>query len=64
MPVWLDDPALSPTFDITYDKSAITVGKTKGLLLLHHHNTAGNTAEVLPIADVSSFITYLPLIRR
>ncbi len=62
--MWNDDVAFSPTFDIKYDKSAITVGKTKGLLLLHHHNAAGNSAEVLPITDVSSFTLYLPIIMK
>ncbi len=62
--MWYDALAYSPTFDITYDKSAITVGKTKGLLLLHHHNAAGNSAEILPITDVSSFTLYLPIIMK
>ncbi|MFZ0533910.1 MAG: hypothetical protein WAM09_12085, partial [Anaerolineales bacterium] len=59
MPMWFDDPASSPTFDITYDKAAIAANDSLGLLLLHHHNDA-NTAQVLDF----NHIFYLPLIGR
>jgi hypothetical protein len=49
MPMWADDAAKSPTFDFTYDKAAFATGNIKGLLLLHHDNVAGSTAQVLPI---------------
>lgn len=53
MPMWLDALAYSPTFDVTYNKSALALGDAKGLLLLHHHNAAANTAEVLYVPQVS-----------
>jgi subtilisin family serine protease len=59
--IWLDSPVLSPTFDITYDKAAIQAGHSRGLLLLHFHNRAENTAELLLLFPYSNF---LPLIRR
>jgi subtilisin family serine protease len=59
--IWLDAPAFSPTFAITYDKAAFLASHSKGLLLLHLHNQAGNTAEVVP---VFTDISFLPLIRR
>ena len=59
MPMWLDDPDYSPTFDITFDKAAIATNGSLGLLLLHHHN-ATNNAEVLDF----SYKTLLPLIGR
>jgi hypothetical protein len=59
--IWLDAPAFSPTFTITYDKAAFLANHSKGLLLLHFHNQAGNTAEVVP---VFTDISFLPLIRR
>jgi subtilisin family serine protease len=46
MPMWIDAPLHSPTFDITYDKAAIAANDSIGLLLLHHHNVT-NTAQVL-----------------
>jgi hypothetical protein len=49
MPMWADDAAKSPTFDFTYDKAAFATGNIKGLLLLHHDNVAGSTAQVVPI---------------
>ncbi|MEM4204402.1 MAG: S8 family serine peptidase, partial [Candidatus Methanomethylicaceae archaeon] len=45
--MWDDDPAYSPTFDITYNTAYITTS-TLGLLLLHHHN-ATSVAEVIPL---------------
>jgi subtilisin family serine protease len=59
MPMWVDDPFYSPTFDITYDKAAIAANDSMGLLLLHHHN-ATNTAQVLDF----SYKTLLPLISK
>jgi subtilisin family serine protease len=61
MPMWLDASDSSPTFTITYDKAAIVANHSKGLLLLHHHNNAENTAEVLAVFPYTYF---LPLIRR
>lgn len=47
MPVWADDAAKSPTFDITYNKAGFIAGQS--LLLLHHDNVAGSTAQVVPL---------------
>jgi subtilisin family serine protease len=60
MPMWADASVYSPTFDIFYDKANIAADHSKGLLLLHHHNTAENSAEVLTFM----YTTYLPLVRR
>ncbi|MCX8125984.1 MAG: S8 family serine peptidase, partial [Dehalococcoidia bacterium] len=46
-PLWYDDPADSPAFNVGYNTANITTD-TKGLLVLHHHNAA-NTAEVIPL---------------
>jgi hypothetical protein len=55
VPMWLDAPAYSPTFDITYDKAAILADHSKGLLLLHHHNNAESTTEILEVLPHSYF---------
>jgi subtilisin family serine protease len=47
MPMWYDASVYSPTFDVKYDKASIATEKTEGLLLLHHHNDAANSAEAL-----------------
>jgi hypothetical protein len=64
MPMWADASLYSPTFDITYDKAAIATTQVKGLLLLHHHNAAAHTAEVLSFTPTSTYINFLPLIVR
>ena len=64
MPMWADASLYSPTFDITYDKTAIATTQVKGLLLLHHHNAAANTAEVLSFTPISNHTNFLPLITR
>jgi subtilisin family serine protease len=58
MPIWYDSPIYSPTFDITYDKTAMSDNQSRGLLLLHHHN-AENAAQIL-----TQGIMFLPLIGR
>lgn len=58
MPVWIDNPTYSPTFDIYFDKRAINQIGSKGLLVFHTHND-GNTVEALPWGMV-----YLPLITK
>jgi hypothetical protein len=63
MPLWFDAAIYSPTFDIAYDKSSMIVGETKNLLLLHLFNTAGSTAEVVPV-NVTPLVFYLPIIIR
>lgn len=60
MPMWADASVYSPTFDIFYDKANIAADHSKGLLLLHHHNTAENSAEVLTFM----YTTYFPLVGR
>jgi hypothetical protein len=57
IPMWIDNPAISPT--ISYDKAAIAANNSLGLLLLHHHNTM-NTAQVLNF----KYTLLLPLIAR
>jgi subtilisin family serine protease len=52
-PLWDDNPAYSPTFDIAYDKANMNAN-TQGLLILHHHN-AVNTAEVIPLDNNPAF---------
>lgn len=59
MPLWLDASVYSPTFDIVYDKNAIEANDSKGLLLLHHHNSA-STAEILDF----NYRLYMPTISR
>ena len=59
-PQWWDASAYSPTFDIGYDKAAIAANNSLGLLLLHHHNTAGSSAEVLDF----TYKYFFPLIAR
>jgi len=59
-PQWWDASAYSPTFDIGYDKAAIAANNSLGLLLLHHHNTAGSSAEVLDF----TYKYFFPLIMR
>lgn len=44
-----DDPALSPTVDVVYDKNALAARGSLGLLVLHFGNPAGTTAEVISI---------------
>jgi hypothetical protein len=59
MPMWVDAPAYSPTFDITYDKAAIEANDSLGLLLLHHHNMI-NTAQVLDF----NYTEFLPWVGK
>lgn len=59
-PQWWDASAYSPTFDIGYDKAAIAANNSMGLLFLRHHNTAGNSAEVLDF----TYKYFFPLIAR
>jgi hypothetical protein len=59
IPMWLDAPAYSPTFDITYDKAVIVADHSQGLLLLHHHNNAENTAEVLSVFPYTFFLPWI-----
>ncbi len=58
MPVWLDNPTYSPTFDVYFDRRAIDQIGSKGLLVFHTHND-GNTVEALPWGTI-----YLPIIFR
>jgi subtilisin family serine protease len=39
---------LPVTLNINYDKAAIAASNSQGLLLLQHHNTLGNTTQVIP----------------
>jgi hypothetical protein len=57
-PVWLDNPTVSPTFDVYFDKRAISQIGSKGLLVFHTHND-NNTVEALPWG-----VIYLPLVFR
>ncbi|MFN3307908.1 MAG: S8 family serine peptidase [Anaerolineales bacterium] len=58
IPIWLDNPTYSPTFDVYYDRRAIDQIGSKGLLVFHTHND-GNTVEALPWGTI-----YLPIIFR
>jgi len=58
LPVWLDNPAFSPTFDIYFDRRAVNRLGSKGLLIFHQHND-GNTVEAIPWG-----LVYLPLILK
>jgi subtilisin family serine protease len=60
IPMWYDIPGLNPTIDLDYDKAAIAANHTKGLLLLHHHNVDGTTAQVLTF----DYHYFLPFIGR
>ncbi|PWH18606.1 MAG: hypothetical protein DDG59_05595, partial [Anaerolineae bacterium] len=58
MPVWLDNPTYSTTFDVLFDKRNITQIGSKGLLVFHTHNDDA-TVEALPWGMI-----YLPLISK
>jgi len=66
MPMWDDALAYSPTFDITYDKAVMAANNPMGLLLLHHHNTSGSSAEIFSsfVYTYNPFFYFLPLIAR
>ncbi len=57
-PIYNDMP--TDTIPVTYNKANIQ-GKLMGLLLLHHMNAAGNTAEVVSLLYNQS---YLPIVRH
>ncbi len=46
---------------VVYNQTAFTAANSKGILLLHHHNVAGNHAEVVVIGPARM---YLPLVFR
>lgn len=47
---------------VSFDRAAYTANASKGLLLLHHHNTTGNHDEVVQLVDRAR--TYLPFLQR
>ena len=47
LPIYNDQPGSSIPF--TYDPNAYAANNSRGVLLLHHHNTADNHAEVVTI---------------
>jgi hypothetical protein len=52
------------TIPVTLDLAKLEAAKVDMLLLLHHHNAAGQRAEVVPVSYTPPGLIYLPLIWR